>query len=171
MLVGILQILTAFFKLGRLTQFISHSVVVGYVSGVAITVILNQLFPFFGIQNNSGMSSLYESGLYLITHLPDIHIPTLIVGAASLAVMIVMKNGKIPGPLLALIVSSVGVYLWNNGFPLNQVFGENLFFPDEPSVVVLLEQQWVEEEALGPILLSHFSKESSLMTFFHWPLL
>ena len=47
LLVGVIQILAAFLKLGRLTHFVSHTVIIAYVSGVALALVINQLFPSF----------------------------------------------------------------------------------------------------------------------------
>ena len=38
LLVGVIQILAAFLKLGRLTHFVSHTVIIAYVSGVALAL-------------------------------------------------------------------------------------------------------------------------------------
>ena len=60
MFVGMIQVLAAGCKLGRFTQFVSHSVIVAYIAGTAIAVVVNQLFTFTGITNTPGGDSLYE---------------------------------------------------------------------------------------------------------------
>ena len=113
LLVGILQILAAGFKLGRLTQFVSHSVIVGYITGAAIAVIVNQLFIFLGIPDISGLHSFYEKGAYLITHLHQIHWPTAAVGMGSFLLLIALKrlNKYVPAAAITLAVAAVSVYL------------------------------------------------------------
>ncbi len=115
LVIGIVQILAAGAKLGRLTQFVSHSVIVGYVSGTAIAVIINQLFPFLGITNTPGDYSLYVKAVYLSTHLSEIHIPTAIVGAGSILLFIGLKrfDKRLPAALIMLCVSSLIVYTLN----------------------------------------------------------
>src|SRR5690606_20143978 len=54
-LVAVIHLLAASFKLGRLTQFISYSVVLGYVMGAAAAIVINQLFVFFGIPPMEGV--------------------------------------------------------------------------------------------------------------------
>ncbi len=49
LLVGIINV-AAFFKMGRLTQFVSHTVIVGYVVGVALALVINQMFPLLGME-------------------------------------------------------------------------------------------------------------------------
>lgn len=113
LLIGALQILAACCKLGRLTQFVSHSVVVGYLTGAAIAVVINQMFVFLGIHRMQGVNSLYEKGAFLLTHLPDIHWPTLLIGLFSLSLLVVLRriNKKIPAPVITMLLAAIVVYL------------------------------------------------------------
>jgi len=113
LLVGIIQVLAANFKLGRLTQFVSHSVIVGYITGTAIAVIVNQIFTFLGIPNDSGGLSIYAKGLYLVTHLNQIHIPTAVVGGVCLFILIIFKrfDRRIPAALITLGLAALTVFL------------------------------------------------------------
>lgn len=112
LLVGILQILAAGFKLGRLTQFVSHSVIIGYITGAAIAVMVNQLFVFLGIPEMPGVRSFYEKGFYLITHLNQIHFPTAAIGIGSLIMIVFLKrlNKYLPAAAIALAAASIVVY-------------------------------------------------------------
>lgn len=105
--VGIIQILAAGCKLGRLTQFVSHSVVVGYMAGMAIAVVINQLFPFLGINRLPGVYSFYERGSYLFTHIHKVHLPTLIVAFGSLLSIIALKklDKRIPAAVITFIIA------------------------------------------------------------------
>jgi sulfate permease, SulP family len=125
LLVGILQILASVCKLGRLTQFVSHSVVIAYITGTAIAIIINQLFTFFGIANIPGDHSLYAKSLYLMTHLAKSHWPTALVGAGSLLLLIVIKriDKRIPAPVITLILAAGIVHLLTI-FPLSPIITE-----------------------------------------------
>src|SRR5262249_33875454 len=59
-LTAFLQFVAAFFKLGRLIQFVSHSVVVGYIAGTAMAIVINQAFAFLGVERMPGNPSFYE---------------------------------------------------------------------------------------------------------------
>ena len=48
--IGVLLILGALFRVGELIQFVSRSVVVGYITGAAVLIIANQLGPLLGIE-------------------------------------------------------------------------------------------------------------------------
>lgn len=112
LIVGAFQVLAAFLKLGRLTQFVSYSVVVGYLAGSAVTIVVNQLFTFLGMYRLTGVSSLYEKSVYILNNLQDTHIPTLTVGLLTLSFIFICKkiNKTIPGAALALIVMAGGIY-------------------------------------------------------------
>lgn len=112
-LVGMIQILAAGCKLGRLTQFVSHSVVVGYMSGLAIAVVINQLFPFLGISRLSGVHSFYERGAYLFTHLNYTHFPTAIIGLGSFVLMVLLKkiDKRIPAAVITFAVAGTIVHM------------------------------------------------------------
>jgi len=112
LLVGILQLVAAGFKLGRLTQFVSHSVIVGYMAGTAIALVINQLFPFFGITRLSGVHSFYERGVYLVSQLSNIHGPTALVGLGSLLLIVVLKkiDKRVPAAVITFFIAGFAVH-------------------------------------------------------------
>lgn len=116
LVVSIIQTLAAAAKLGRLTQFVSHSVIVGYISGTAIAVLINQLYPFMGIPNMPGDHSIYEKFFYFFTHLNQLHIPTAIIGLSSLFIIISLRriNKKIPAALIMICIASAVIYSVNH---------------------------------------------------------
>lgn len=106
-----LQILAAWCRLGRLTQFVSHSVVIGYVSGAIFAVIINQLYTLLGVSRMTGVHSLYEQGMYLIRHLYQIQWLTAVIGISSMALLLTFKkaNKKIPAALMTLAIAGIAV--------------------------------------------------------------
>lgn len=112
LLVGLIQILAAFFKLGRLTHFVSHTVIVGYVSGVALALVINQLFPLLGMQVPIDLSSLYERSMYILTHLQNMHGPTAIIGVLCLLFLMGIRrvDRNIPAGAIMLAVVAVLAY-------------------------------------------------------------
>lgn len=125
MLIGIVQVLAAGCKLGRLTQFVSHSVVIAYIAGTAIAVFVTQLFPFLGVSNISGGHSIYEKGVYLATHLQLVHWPTAAIGGISLVVLLLLRriSKSLPAPVIMLVLAAIAVHLLGN-YSLDTVFTE-----------------------------------------------
>lgn len=111
-LVGMLQILAGAFKLGRLTQFVSHSVVAGYLAGTALALAVSQLFVFFGIPMADNLDTLYERTAYILTHLNLVHIPTALIGLGSLTLLILLNRTipRWPTGVIMLIISGLIVH-------------------------------------------------------------
>jgi SulP family sulfate permease len=112
-LVGLFQIAVASLKLGRLTQFVSHSVVVGYVVGTAIAIIIDQFYIFLGISPMEGVHSFYEKSWYLLSHLSQFHAPTLIISLVSLFLIVLLrqKDKRIPGAAITFAFMAMVVQL------------------------------------------------------------
>ncbi len=111
-LTGLIQVVAAWCKLGRLTQFVSHSVVVGYVSGTAIAMMVNQLFTFFGVASLKADQSIFAKLIYLLTHFTELHGPTFGVGVVSLVSLLFFKkvNRYVPASLAMIILIACGVH-------------------------------------------------------------
>ncbi len=111
-LTALLQLAAVVCKLGRLIQFVSYSVIVGYIAGTAIAIVVNQLFSIFGIERMPGVHSFYEQGAYLLTHLQHVHTPTLIIGISCLFTIICLKkiDKRIPATVVAIVLSTLVVY-------------------------------------------------------------
>jgi len=129
LLVGVLQILAAGCKLGRLTQFVSHSVIAGYILGAAFAMVVNQLFIFLGIPRMPGVYSFYEKGTYLVTHLNYLHWPTALIGVASLLLIILLKriDKRIPAAVMTCALAGVLVHVLDlSSYSTADSLGENI---------------------------------------------
>ena len=110
---GLIQLIAASFKLGRLTQFVSHSVIIGYVLGTAIAVVVNQLFVILGLPRIPGVASLYERMVFVITHLQLIQIPTAFIGCGSLLLLLALRrmDTRIPAGIVTFFLAGVLVHV------------------------------------------------------------
>jgi high affinity sulfate transporter 1 len=102
-LAGLISILAGFLKLGRVAQFFSESVMVGFITGLALTVMVKQLPKILGIEGGSG--NFWERLYDVIIHLPETHLATLITGVVCLILLIALEHyfHKIPAALVALV--------------------------------------------------------------------
>lgn len=109
---ALIQLVAASCKLGRLTQFVSHSVITAYVVGTAIAVVVNQMFGIFGLTRLPGVSSLYERGAYIFTHLSEIQLTTALVGFGSLILLVIFKrmDKRIPAGIITFVIASAIVH-------------------------------------------------------------
>jgi sulfate permease, SulP family len=110
---GLVSILAGLLHLGRIAQFFSSSVLAGFVSGLAIVIIVKQLPKLFGIEAGSG--NVWERLYDLVIHLPETHLLTLALGAGTLVVMLLLEHyyHRIPAALVALL----------GGIAISAVFG------------------------------------------------
>lgn len=126
LLIGGIQILAAFFRLGRLTHFVSHSVIVGYISGVALALTISQLFVLLGLPDAPAtVTSLFEKSAYILTHLHAIHWPTAFIGVSCLFIIWFLQkiDSRLPAGVFMLAFMGVIFYFINyllisGNFPL-----------------------------------------------------
>lgn len=119
LVVGLLQGGAALLRMGRLAQYVSRPVMMGYTLGVACTIVITQLFTLTGIGALQGHYSLYEKGLYLFTHLGDLLPATLMVGGISLLLLWMPRRWirHLPISAVMLIVVTGGLILWGHLAP------------------------------------------------------
>jgi MFS superfamily sulfate permease-like transporter len=107
--VGVMLVAAGVARLGFISDFLTKSVVTGFIIGVAITIIVGQLPKILGVSGLDG--SLPEQIAQLIAQLPDTNPYTLSVGLAALVLILVLRrlSRRIPGPLIALVLGIVAV--------------------------------------------------------------
>lgn len=104
---GLVCVLAGLLHLGRIAQFFSASVLVGFVSGLAVVVAVKQLPKLFGIEPGSG--NVWERLHDLLLHLPETHRLTLVVGASTILVMVLLERyfHRVPAALVAMVFGIV----------------------------------------------------------------
>ncbi len=114
-LAGALMITAGILRLGRYTRFVPHSVMIGFLSGVAANIVLGQLSDFFGA-SVEGPFALAKA-LDLVTHPGRIDLATTGAGAAALVLLLVLARTRVAAyaALIALIIPSVVVAILGSG--------------------------------------------------------
>jgi sulfate permease, SulP family len=87
------MILAGIARLGRYTRFVSHSVMTGFLTGIAVNIVLGQLSDLTGA-HTSGPFALAKA-FDLITHPDRIELASLAVGVAALLLLIVVSRTRI----------------------------------------------------------------------------
>lgn len=110
-LAGIFLVLMGVFKLGSLIKYIPYTITTGFTAGIAVTILIGQLKDFFGITYLGGEKPIeaVEKLEVFFEYIGTINIDAVIVGAVSLAILIVWPfiSKRIPGSLIAVIVGSL----------------------------------------------------------------
>lgn len=101
---GVLLILARVFRLGFLGDFLSASVLIGFLTGVGVQVFSGQLPSMLGIPKGPG--TWLEQQWYLIAHLDQIRWPTTAYAAATLIIIVGFKRfaPKVPGAIVAVVL-------------------------------------------------------------------
>lgn len=109
-LVGILQVTMGLLKFGSLTNFISHSVVIGFTAGAGILIAFNQIKNLLGLTFKSNAHFIHNVH-DTFAHIPETNITALAFGIFTILFIIINKqiSPKIPGALLAMIISGAVV--------------------------------------------------------------
>lgn len=106
-MVGLMVMLVSILRLGWIADFLSTPIVTGFLSGVAVIIIIHQLPDFLGLPSPTG-SNAHRIG-DIATHLGAINGWTVALGAGVLVVMFVSArlDRRIPGGLIGLVGSTV----------------------------------------------------------------
>lgn len=111
LLAGIILILMGFFRMGTLIKFIPYPITTGFTAGIAVTIFIGQIKDFLGltIVTKEPLIETVDKVKYDILFLHTINWQALLVGAVSLAILIVWPkvSKKIPGSLIAVFAGII----------------------------------------------------------------
>lgn len=109
LMAGIFLVAGSFLRVANLIQYVSRSVVTGYITAAAIFIILNQIRKAFGFTFDIPAGSSFLDILWLtIANLPSSHIPTIALSIATLGFYYALKkwNKALPHVAITLVVMS-----------------------------------------------------------------
>ena len=109
LLAGVLLVILGGAGLGRLITFIPYPVTVGFTAGIAVVIASLQVRDFLGLELAHQSDRFIEQVTLLAEALPTFHWPDLIIGAVTLAVLIVWPrlNRAIPRHLVGIAIGGV----------------------------------------------------------------
>jgi high affinity sulfate transporter 1 len=112
LLVGLVCLLGAFARLGFLADLLSKPILVGYMAGVAVIMITGQLGKISGMSIEA--ESIFGQVREFLSRFNEIHLPTLVLAACVLVFLLVVQRRfpTAPGPLLAVLLATAAVYLF-----------------------------------------------------------
>ena len=107
---GVIKLLMGLAKMGKLVNFVSHSVIIGFAAGAGILIAFKQLKHVFGIKVPQG-SSFYEIISYIISHIDETNLYVLGVALGTLLFAFLIKKIKYITRLYMLIAMVLGSVL------------------------------------------------------------
>jgi len=110
---GVLLVIMGIARFGSAIKFIPQPVITGFTSGIAIIIFSSEVKDLFGLRMGALPADFLPKWGAMLAH-ADAFTPTaLAVSGATLAILILWPriSHRIPGPFVALIVSTVAVHM------------------------------------------------------------
>ena len=114
LMAGVFLILLGVLRLGTIIKYIPYPIVVGFTSGIAVTIFTTQIKDLLGMSIEGGVPSdfIEKWGTYLY-NIGNIDLWSTLVGIVSVVIIAVTPrfSKKVPGSLVAIIVMTVAALL------------------------------------------------------------
>ena len=116
LMAGVFLILFGLLRLGTIIKYIPYPIVVGFTSGIAVTIFTTQIKDLFGLTVDKMPGDFIEKWIVYIQNLGTADIWCAIVGILSVVIISITPrfSKKIPGSLIAIIVMTVAALLLKN---------------------------------------------------------
>jgi len=113
LIVGAVCFVAGLVRLGFLADLLSHPVLIGYMTGVAVIMIGSQLGKVTGVSVEG--DEFVDQIRSFVDGLDELHWPTLALAAAVLIVLLVIARlaPRLPGPLIAILVAAAAVSVFS----------------------------------------------------------
>ncbi len=112
---GILLILLGVFKLGAIIKFMPYPIIVGFTSGIAVTIFTTQIADIFGLTfgGEKMPGDFVDKWLIYFKHFDSINWWNTIMSVASIGIIAITPkfSKKIPGSLIAIILITIVTYI------------------------------------------------------------
>ncbi len=105
LVVGALFLVAAVARLGFITQFLSKPVLDGFITGLAVYVMVGQLYHLFGVEKPSG--NTVQKFVAILRDLPEANWVSVVVGVAALVLLVLLPcwSQRLPVGLFVLFGS------------------------------------------------------------------
>lgn len=136
MIAGVMLIAMGLLKLGSVIKFIPFPVIVGFTSGIALTIFSTQIKDLFGLETGAMPGDfLGKWGVYAKT-IQTFNPLSALIGVASIVIIAVAPkfSKKIPGSLIAIVLMTIIVYFLREKFGVTGIETIGDRFTIDPSL-------------------------------------
>ncbi len=146
LMAGLFLVLFGLLRLGTIIKYIPYPIVVGFTSGIAVTIFTTQIKDFFGLTLPSNPSDFIEKwGVYL-QNFNTIDPWCALIGVASVVIIAVTPrfSKKIPGSLIAIILMTIVALLLKNfaGVLSIETIGDRFSISNELPAAQVPDMNW-----------------------------
>ncbi len=155
LMAGVFLILLGVLRLGTIIKYIPYPIVVGFTSGIAVTIFTTQIKDLLGLTMTEVPSDFIEKWIAYIYNIGTIDWWSALVGIVSVVIIAATPrfSKKVPGSLVAIIVMTVGALLLKQyaGVTSIETIGDRFSINSTLPGAVVPELSWeVIKDLVGP---------------------
>ena len=160
LMADILLILLGVFKLGAIIKFIPYPIIVGFTSGIAVTIFTTQIADIFGLNFGGEKVPGDFIGKWMIyfRHFDTVNWWNAVVSILSIIIIAITPrfSKKIPGSLIAIIVVTIGVYVLKTyaGIDSIDTIGDRFTIKSELPEAAIPTLNWEAIKDLFPVAIT-----------------
>ncbi|SEQ86737.1 sulfate permease, SulP family [Amphritea atlantica] len=173
LMAGVMMVMMALSRLGRLIEYIPEPVTLGFTSGIAVVIATLQMKDFLGLELQEMPEKYIDKVLALFNALPTLEPAEFIVGATTLAVLIVWPRLRLPipghlpavaiGVALSLLLANAGFDLQTIGSRFNYQLADGTIGQGIPPVLPEFNWPWLQPGPDGQPIDWDFHKLTALI--------
>ena len=152
LMAGVFLLLFGLLRLGTIIKFIPYPIIVGFTSGIAVTIFTTQIKDLFGLSMTEVPSDFIEKWIAYFQSLDTIDAWSAIIGVVSIIIIAITPrfSKKIPGSLIAIILMTLFALILKNVFGIASVetIGDRFAINSELPDAQLPEITWETVKAL-----------------------
>ncbi|MBN0988842.1 C4-dicarboxylic acid transporter DauA [Amphritea pacifica] len=173
LMAGVMLVLMALSRLGRLIEYIPEPVTLGFTSGIAVVIATLQMKDFLGLELPEMPEKYIDKVLALINALPTLEPAEFLIGATTLAVLVVWPRLRIPipghlpavaiGVALSLLLASAGFDLQTIGSRFSYQLADGTIGQGIPPALPEFNWPWLQPGPDGQPIDWDFHKLTALI--------
>ena len=147
LIAGVLLVLMGVLRMGTVIKFIPYPIVVGFTSGIALTIFTTQMKDLFGMSIDKMPGDFFTKWVVYVQNIPSISWWSLIIGIISIVIIIFTPkiSKKLPGSLAAIIIMTIIVYIMRTYLGITGIetigdrFEINASLPEPETIAINIE--------------------------------
>ncbi|MBR1687138.1 MAG: sulfate permease [Prevotella sp.] len=152
LMAGVFLILFGILHLGTIIKYIPYPIIVGFTSGIAVTIFTTQIKDLLGLTIDSVPSDFVEKWVCYVQHIGSIDWWSAAVGILSVVVIALTPrfSKRIPGSLIAIILMTVAALLLKQyaGVTTIETIGDRFSISNKLPGAVVPEMTWETVKSL-----------------------
>jgi SulP family sulfate permease len=120
---GVMLVAMGVLKLGVVIKFIPYPIIVGFTSGIALTIFATQIKDLFGMSIDKVPADFISKWGVYAQNIGTTNLPALIIGILTIVLIAITPKftKKIPGSLIAIVLMTVIVYFLREHFGMTSI--------------------------------------------------